>query len=110
MMQYDDNNIFAKILKGDMPSKKVYEDDHVLAFYDAYPRAKTHVLVIPKGKYISFADFTFKATSSEVGLFFKTVDKIAKEHLHLSHYKLITNNGAESDQMVFHFHVHIMSN
>jgi diadenosine tetraphosphate (Ap4A) HIT family hydrolase len=67
-MAYDDNNIFARILRGEIPSKKVYEDDHVLAFHDIHPQAPVHILVIPKGRYVSFDDFSAKARSAKAAI------------------------------------------
>ena len=76
---YDDQNIFAKILRGEIPNDTVMETDHSLAFRDIRPQAPAHVLVIPKGAYVSLDDFTDQASSEEVGRFFKTVGKIARE-------------------------------
>lgn len=109
-MTYDENNIFAKMIRGDMDCDKVYEDDHVLAFNDIAPAAPTHVLVIPKGNYISFDDFASNGNTEEVKTFFTTVQKIATEILGLqeSGYRLICNHGPDSSQAVHHFHVHIL--
>ncbi len=107
--KYDSNNIFAKIIRGEIPSKKVYEDAKVLAFHDISHAAPIHVLVVPKGEYISFADFTSKAGAEEIVDFFRKVREIA-ESLGLSEsgYRLITNNGSDASQTVPHFHVHIL--
>ena len=108
-MTYDPNNIFAKILRGEIPNKTVYEDEHVLAFADISPAAPVHVLVIPKGKYCSFDDFMAHASAEEAARFFATVRKIAHEQgLVENGYRLITNHGADASQSVPHFHVHIM--
>lgn len=107
-MQYDPNNVFAKITRGEIPCAKVYEDDHALAFRDIEPSAPVHVLVIPKGEFTSFNDFA-AADASRVGAFFQTVQKIAaQEGLVESGYRLITNHGADASQSVPHFHVHIL--
>lgn len=106
-MAYDSENIFAKILDGDIPCKKVYEDVFALAFHDIAPAAPVHVLVIPKGEYSSFADFTAKAGAKSVGQFFESVNKVI-ETLGLKEFRIITNNGAQAGQTVFHFHVHIL--
>lgn len=108
-MTYDSNNIFAKILRGEIPNKTVYEDDAVLAFHDVHPAAPTHVLVIPKGEYTSFHDFTEKASETEIARFFKTVRKIAAElGVPETGYRLITNHGKHGSQSVPHFHIHIL--
>lgn len=108
-MSYDDNNIFAKILRGDIPCKKVYEDEFVLAFHDIAPRAPVHVLVIPKGKYESIADFGAKASAEEVKGFYAAVSKIAGEQgLNETGFRVIANTGLNGGQEVPHFHVHIL--
>lgn len=108
-MAYDKDNIFAKILRGEIPSQKVYEDDDVLAFNDISKAAPTHVLVIPKGEFIDFDDFVLNETSEKVASFFKKVAEIARGlNLNKNNYRLITNKGAEASQTVKHFHVHIL--
>jgi diadenosine tetraphosphate (Ap4A) HIT family hydrolase len=108
-MPYDSDNIFAKIIRGEIPSKKVYEDDHVLAFHDAFPKAKVHVLVVPKGEYSSFDDFMSRANSKEIEAFFKTVGKIARDlGLYEEGYRLLVNHRVHAGQEVFHFHMHIL--
>ncbi len=107
---YDDSNIFAKILKKEIPASIIYEDDLVLCFKDINPKAKVHVLVIPKVFCISFDDFAKNQSVGIVGEFFKKVEFIAKDVLKLEHFRLQMNNGASSGQEVFHFHVHILSN
>ncbi len=108
-MAYDKNNIFAKILRGEIPCKKVHEDGAVLAFEDISPSAPTHVLVIPKGEYISFEDFTAKADDKTIATFFKTV-RMLVEKLGVTEngFRLITNHGEHGSQSVPHFHVHIL--
>jgi diadenosine tetraphosphate (Ap4A) HIT family hydrolase len=107
-MSYDDSNIFAKILRGEIPNKTVHEDDAVLAFHDINPQAPVHVLVIPKGAYISLDDFTEQASPEEVGRFFKTVGAIARKlGLDEEGFRTIANTGANGGQEVPHFHVHL---
>ncbi len=108
-MAYDSNNIFAKILRGEIPCQRVYEDDHVLAFHDINPKAPIHVLVIPKKAYASFMEFTIRASSEEITVFFQTVTKVA-EDLKFSDggFRLVVNNGPDSGQEVPHFHVHLI--
>jgi diadenosine tetraphosphate (Ap4A) HIT family hydrolase len=108
-MAYDDNNIFAKILKGQIPCTKVYEDEHVLAFNDIAPQAPVHVLVIPKGEYISIDEFGAKASPEEIKGFFAAVDKIAaQEGLKEGGFRCIANTGLNGGQEVPHFHIHIL--
>ena len=108
-MTYDQNNIFAKILCGDIPSKKIYEDDDVLAFEDIARAAPIHVLVIPKGQFIDFDDFVTNEDAKKVANFFKRVALIARDlQLNDNNYRLISNKGAQASQTVKHFHVHIL--
>lgn len=105
---YDDANIFARILRGEIPSKKVFEDDWALAFHDIVPQAPTHVLVIPKGRYCSFADFAAGASAEEIAGFIRAVGKVAHDlGLEAPGYRLLANMGAHSGQEVPHFHVHL---
>ena len=107
---YDDSNIFARILRGEIPSSKVYEDDHVLAFNDINPLSPTHILVIPKGAYISWDDFSAKASDEEIGAFVRAVGKIARDAgLVTSGYRLLANAGLNAGQEVPHLHVHIFA-
>ena len=107
-MAYDKSNIFARILRGEIPCKKVHEDEHALAFEDINPQAPTHILVIPKGEYVSFADFATTAPAETVAAFFKTVAMVAAERaLNDPGYRLLANHGAHAHQEVPHFHVHI---
>jgi histidine triad (HIT) family protein len=103
---YNKENIFARILKKDIPAKIIFENDIVLAFHDISPKAKIHVLVIPKVEYINFSDFISK--SNNIESFFQEVKNIAENILHLKDYKILTNNGVAAGQEVFHFHVHIL--
>lgn len=105
---YDQNNIFAKIIKGGIPADKVYEDDSVLAFHDISQAAPIHTLVIPKGQYIDFDDFVSKASSDEVTNFFKKVSEIAHLLKTDEGFRLISNKGSNAHQTVPHFHVHIL--
>jgi diadenosine tetraphosphate (Ap4A) HIT family hydrolase len=109
-MTYDENNIFAKLLRGEIPCTKLYEDEFALAFPDIRPAAPTHVLVIPKGKYISIADFGAQASPAEVTGFFRAVSHVAKQlGVEASGYRIISNAGPDSHQEVPHFHVHILA-
>ena len=108
-IHYDKNNVFAKILRGELPSKKVFENDILLCFYDANPVAKTHVLIIPKGEYIDYNDFISKAPKDDIVLFFKTIPEIAKK-LGVKEYRLVSNCGKSAGQIVFHFHIHLIAN
>lgn len=108
-MLYDDDNIFAKILRGEIPCAKLYEDEFALAFNDIRPQAPVHALVIPKGRYVSFADFGATAPPAEMVGFFRAVAQVAKQcGVEDSGYRLICNIGPDSHQEVPHFHVHIM--
>lgn len=105
---YDPNNIFAKILRGEIPCKKIYEDEVALCFHDVAPQAPVHALVIPKGEYQSFSDFTLKASSKEVCGFFQAVQRsIEALKLEAGGYRLLSNHGEHAGQEVPHFHVHI---
>jgi diadenosine tetraphosphate (Ap4A) HIT family hydrolase len=107
---YDTQNIFARILRGEIPAKTVYEDDFALAFHDIAPQAPIHVLVIPKGPYCSFADFSAAASEAEITGFIRAVGKIAKDlGLEAPGYRLLANMGAHSGQEVPHFHVHLFA-
>jgi histidine triad (HIT) family protein len=109
MKLYDKNNIFAKIIRGEIPCNKVYENENILAFHDISKVAPVHILVIPKGEYVSFTDFTSRATNDEIGNFFKKIKEIAEEFgVDKSGYRLITNIGSDASQTVPHFHVHII--
>ena len=107
-MAYHNDNIFAKILRGEIPCEKVYEDDHALAFNDINPQAPIHVLVIPKGAYVSMNDFSATATAEEITGFFQAVGTVAKQ-LGLTEpgYRILANHGPDGHQEVPHFHVHI---
>jgi histidine triad (HIT) family protein len=105
---YDDQNIFARILRGEIPSNPVYEDEHVLAFHDIHPLAPTHILAIPKGAYVSWDDFSERASDEEIAGFVRAVGRIARdEGLVADGYRLLANVGPNSGQEVPHLHVHI---
>ena len=111
-MQYDKNNIFAKILRGEIPCKKIYEDEYVLAFYDINPQKKIHALVIPKGEYVNLDDFSSKASEREIVGLIKGVGTVAKK-LGISEvvkgkgYRSLVNVGEDGGQEVSHLHFHI---
>ncbi|MBL8643585.1 MAG: histidine triad nucleotide-binding protein [Rhodospirillaceae bacterium] len=108
-MAYDDNNIFARILRGEIPCKKIYEDAHTLAFEDINPAAPVHTLVIPKGKYVSATDFSEKASEVEIVAFNRAIHKVvALKGVADAGYRLIANAGLNGGQEVPHFHIHII--
>lgn len=110
MTAYDETNIFARILRGEIPCDKVYEDDHALAFRDINPQTPTHVLVIPKGAYASFDDFSEKATAEEVAGFVRAAGKIARDlGVVEPGYRILANTGPDAHQEVPHFHLHIFA-
>jgi diadenosine tetraphosphate (Ap4A) HIT family hydrolase len=109
-MAYDNQNIFAKILRGEIKASKVYEDNKILAFNDVSKASPTHVLIIPKGEYENYYDFVTNAKSEEVIYFFKKVAEIANEIGVVSQgFRLITNNGNDAHQTVKHFHLHLLA-
>src|SRR5271168_3748196 len=96
---YDDNNIFARILRGEIPCKKVYEDEFALAFHDINPQAPTHVLVLPKGEYVSFDDFSANAPSALIAGYVRAVGTVARQlGLEAPGYRLLSNHGADGEQ------------
>ena len=105
---YDDLNIFAKILRGEIPSKRVYEDEWAIAFHDIAPLAPIHILVIPTGPYVSWDDFSAKASAEEITGFVRAVGQVARDlGLVAPGYRLLTNVGLHSGQEVPHLHVHL---
>ncbi|CAN5552910.1 histidine triad nucleotide-binding protein [soil metagenome] len=107
-LPYDDNNIFAKILRGEIPSTKVYEDEHALAFLDINPQAPQHILVIPKGRYVSWDDFSASGSDAEIAGFVRAVGKVARDAgLVEPGYRLLANVGQHGHQEVPHLHVHV---
>ncbi len=108
MPSYDRNNVFARILRGELPCRKVHEDEFALAFHDIRPLTPIHVLVVPKGEYVSNADFAAQAPAELIAGFWRAVGTTARKlGLDSDGYRLVTNHGARSGQSVFHFHVHI---
>lgn len=107
---YDDQNVFARILRGEIPSEAVYDDEYVYAFHDINPLAPTHILVIPKGAYVSWDDFSERASDAEITGLIRAVGRIAREAgLVESGYRLLANTGPHSHQEVPHLHVHIFA-
>jgi histidine triad (HIT) family protein len=107
-MAYDRNNVFARILRGEIPCRKVYEDQHVLAFHDINPQSPVHILVIPKGEYVSLDDFSANASDAELAAFLRAVGAVAREQgLAAPGYRILANHGRDAHQEVPHFHVHI---
>ncbi len=105
---YDDQNVFAKILRGEIPNRTVYEDDHALAFHDIAPQAPHHVLVIPKGAYVSWDDFSARASDAEIAGFVRAVGQVARDAgLVEPGYRLLANVGRDGHQEVPHLHVHV---
>jgi histidine triad (HIT) family protein len=108
-MSYDNNNIFARLLRGEIPAKKVYEDEHVLAFHDIRPVAPVHVLVIPKGAYESLDDFSAKAGPAEQAALMKAIGHVARlSGVAESGYRVIANTGVNGHQEVPHLHFHVL--
>ena len=105
---YDDSNIFARILRGELPCSKVYEDEHALAFHDINPMAPVHSLVIPKGPYVSLDDFSARASPQEIAGLVRAVGKVARDAGMVEQgYRLLANIGKRAGQEVGHLHVHI---
>jgi len=108
-MAYDRNNIFARILRGEIPCAKIYEDEHVLAFRDIAPQAPNHVLLIPKGEYVSADDFSAQASDAELAAFMRAINKVAAiEGIAETGFRIIANAGEHGRQEVQHFHLHIV--
>ena len=109
-MSYDKNNIFAKILRGEIPCNKVYENDHVLAFHDINPQKKIHVLVIPKGEYVDLDDFNKKASDKEIIELNKAITHVSSlVSANIKGYRALTNIGSDGGQEVPHLHFHIFA-
>ncbi len=109
-LPYDDQNIFAKILRDEIPSKRVYEDEWAIAFHDINPQAPTHILVIPRGPYVSWDDFSARAPDAEIAGFVRAVGKVARDAgLVAPGYRLLANTGQHSGQEVPHLHVHLFA-
>ncbi|MDF3073272.1 MAG: adenosine 5-monophosphoramidase [Alphaproteobacteria bacterium] len=106
---YDKTNIFARILRGELPCKKVFENEFALAFEDIHPSAPVHVLVIPKGEFVSFDDFAAKASEVMQAGFWRAVGTVARQTgVDKTGYRIVANHGADAHQIVFHFHVHVI--
>lgn len=109
-LPYDDSNIFARILRGELPSKTVYEDEFALAFHDINPQAPLHILVIPKGSYVSWDDFSERGSDAEIAGFVRAVGQVARDNgLVVPGYRLLANVGPDSHQEVPHLHVHLFA-
>ena len=109
-MVYDAENIFAKILRNEIPCEKIYEDEYALAFYDINPQAAVHVLVIPKGSYINIDDFSEKASDSEIIGYTRAIGCVVRKlGIVDSGFRTLVNNGPNAHQEVPHFHVHILA-
>lgn len=109
-MAYDTENVFAKILRGEIPCSKLHETDHALAFQDINPQAKVHVLVIPKGAYVSWDDFSANASATEQADYVAAIGATARElGVDKTGYRLLANHGRDSHQEVPHLHVHILA-
>lgn len=107
---YDDDNIFARILRDEIPSKRVYEDDYAIAFHDINAQAPTHILVIPRGRYVSWDDFTATASDAEIVGFVRAIGHVARAAgLVEPGYRLLANTGQDAHQEVPHLHVHIFA-
>lgn len=107
---YDPNNLFARILRGELPSRRVYEDEWAVAFHDINPQAPTHILVIPRGPYVSWDDFSEKGTADEIAGFVRAVGRVAREAGYVQPgYRLLANIGPHGGQEVAHLHVHLFA-
>ena len=109
-LPYDDQNVFAKILRDEIPSKRVYEDDYAVAFHDIAPAAPIHILVIPRGAYVSWDDFSARGSDAEIAGYVRAIGQIAREQgLVAPGYRLLANTGTDAHQEVPHLHVHIFA-
>ena len=107
---YDDNNVFARILRGEIPCKKAYESEHALAFHDINPQSPTHILVIPKGRYVDYDDFAANASEAEIADYVRAIGTVAREAgVAESGYRILSNCGRDAHQEVPHLHVHIFA-
>ncbi len=110
MFNYNSSNVFAKILRNEIPCSKVYESENTLAFKDINPQKKVHIVVISKASYVNYTDFITKASTEEIEDFFKSIQEIAKSlNLEENGYRLVTNQGEHGGQEVPHFHMHILA-
>ncbi len=109
-MPYDTDNVFAKILRGEIPCETIYEDDFAVAFDDVNPQSPVHVLVLPKGEYESMDDFTANASDAEIAGFFRAVGAVARQLGVVGNgYRILANHGRDAHQEVPHFHMHIFA-
>ena len=109
-MAYDDRNVFAKIVRGELPCNKIYENDHALSFHDIAPQAPVHALVIPKGRYVSLADFAAQASAEEQAGLIRAIGETAGAlGLVEPGYRVLTNHGSDAHQEVMHLHFHIFA-
>ncbi len=109
-MAYDDGNIFARILRGEIPCDKVFEDEHALAFHDINPQTPIHVLIIPKGPYVSMDDFSSQASDAEIAGLMRAVGTVARDLGALEGgYRILSNTGPDAHQEVEHFHIHVFA-
>ncbi|WP_242098070.1 MULTISPECIES: histidine triad nucleotide-binding protein [unclassified Sphingomonas] len=107
-LPYDDQNVFARILRGEIPSRRVYEDEWAIAFHDLAPQAPTHLLVIPRGAYVSWDDFSARGSEAEIAGFVRAVGQVARAAgLVAPGYRLLANTGPHAGQEVPHLHVHL---
>ena len=105
---YDDQNVFARILRGEIPSRRVYEDDYAVAFHDIAPVAPVHILVVPRGAYVSWDDFSARGSAEEIAGFVRAIGHVSREHeLVAPGYRLLANIGGDAGQEVPHLHVHL---
>ena len=105
---YDDSNVFARILRDEIPSRRVYEDEWAIAFHDINPQAPSHIVVIPRGPYVALSDFLAQASDAEIAGFFRAVGTVAKQlGLEPPGYRILSNKGLHAGQEVPHLHVHI---
>ncbi len=105
---YDDTNVFARILREEIPCDKVFEDEYTLAFRDIQPQTRVHILVIPKGRYVSIADFSTRATGPEIESLIRVIGRVAHEAgIEAEGYRFLSNHGEHAHQEVPHFHVHV---
>lgn len=108
-LPYDDQNVFARILRDEIPATRVYEDDYTVAFHDIAPVAPTHILVIPRGRYVSWDDFAERAADAEIAGFVRAVGTVARAAgLVAPGYRLLANTGPQAGQQVPHLHVHLL--
>ncbi len=109
-MPYDTDNVFAKILRGEIPCEKIYDDEFAIAFDDINPQSPVHVLVLPKGEYVSMDDFTANASDAEIAGFFRAVGAVARQLDVVGNgYRILANHGRDAHQEVPHFHIHIFA-